>query len=59
MASKKENDLHVLVPYSTLLGLLEAPARLLEVEKQVKHQSRQIGALRGQLIEVIEKLKQR
>lgn len=57
MASGKDKDIQVLVPYSTLLGLLEAPGRLIEVEKQLKHQSRQIGALRGQLIEVIDKLR--
>jgi hypothetical protein len=59
MAANKENDIQVLIPYSDLTRLLEAPKRLIEVEKQLKHQSRQIGALRGQLIEVIDKLREK
>ena len=57
MASHKDNDFQVLVPYSTLLSLMHAPERLVEQEKILKHHERMIGALRGQLIEVIEKLK--
>lgn len=59
MASNKDNDIQVLISYSDLTRLLEASKRLVEVEKQLKHQSRQIGALRGQLIEVIDKLREK
>lgn len=59
MASHKDNDFQILVPYSTLVSLMEAPKRLVEQEKVLKHHERMIGALRGQLIEVIEKLKEK
>lgn len=59
MASGNDKDFQVLIPYSDLVRLLDAPKRLVEVEKLLKHQSRQIGALRGQLIEVIDKLREK
>lgn len=59
MASNKDNDIQVLVPYSTLLGLLDAPKRIAEQDKIIKHHERMIGALRGQLIEVIDKLREK
>lgn len=59
MASHKENDIQVLVPYSALVALMDAPKRIAEQDKVIKHHERMIGALRGQLIEVIEKLKEK
>lgn len=57
MPSDKKYDFPVLVPYSVLESLLEAPKQLEETRKVLKHHNRMIGALRGQLIEVIDKLR--
>lgn len=57
MASEQEKDIQVLVPYSTLVGLLEVPKRLAELENIVKHQGRQLGAIRGQQVEIMDKLR--
>lgn len=55
---KKNNDIQVIVPYSVLVGLLEAPKQLEEMRAMLKHHSRLIGSIRGQLIEVIDKLRE-
>lgn len=57
MPSDKDPGIQVLIPYKDLCKLLDASRRLEEVEKQLSHQNRMIGALRGQLYEVIEKLR--
>lgn len=57
MASEKDPGFQVLIPYKDLCKLLDASKRLEEVEKQLSHQNRMIGALRGQLYEVVEKIK--
>lgn len=57
MSSEKEPGFQVLIPYKDLCKLLDASKRLEEVEKQLSHQNRMIGALRGQLYEVVEKIK--
>ena len=54
---KKKDEIQVLVPYSVLVGLLEAPKQLEEMKAIIKHHNRLIGSLRGQLIEVIDKLR--
>ena len=51
------DELKVLVPYDTLVKLLEAPQRVSQLEKELTHHKRMIGALRGQLLEVMEKLR--
>lgn len=55
---KKKDDIQVLVPYSVLVGLLEAPKQLEEMRTTLKHHNRLIGSIRGQLIEVIDKLRE-
>lgn len=55
---KKKDDIQVLVPYSVLLGLLEAPKQMEEMKAMLKHHNRLIGSIRGQLIEVIDKLRE-
>lgn len=57
MAPDLEKEIQVLVPYSTLVGLLEAPKRLAELELIVKRQGRQLGAIRGQQVEIMDKLR--
>ena len=52
-----DKQLQVVIPYKLLSELLEAPRKVVELEKELQHQKRQLGALRGQLFEVIEKLK--
>lgn len=52
-----DTSLQVVIPYKLLSELLEAPKRVSELEKELQHQKRMLGALRGQLFEVIEKLK--
>lgn len=52
-----DKQLQVVIPYKLLSELLEAPKKVSELEKELQHQKRQLGALRGQLFEVIEKLK--
>ena len=53
-----DKQLQVVIPYKLLSELLEAPKRVSELEKELQHQKRQLGALRGQLYEVIEKIKE-
>lgn len=53
-----DKQLQVVIPYKLLSELLEAPKRVLELEKELQHQKRMLGALRGQLFEVIEKIKE-
>lgn len=53
----EDKQLQVIIPYKLLNELLEAPKRVSELEKELQHQKRMLGALRGQLFEVIEKLK--
>ena len=52
-----DKQLQVVIPYKLLSELLEAPKRVQELEKELQHQKRMLGALRGQLYEVIDKLK--
>lgn len=57
MPQNDDSPIQVLIPYKTLCKLLEAPKQVEELRKELIHQNRQIGALRGQLFEVIEKLR--
>ena len=52
-----DKELQVVIPYKLLSELLEAPKRVSELEKELQHQKRMLGALRGQLFEVIDKMK--
>lgn len=52
-----DTALPVLVPYKVLVKLLEYPKEVEQLRKEVAHQNRQLGALRGQLFEVIEKIR--
>lgn len=54
-----DKELQVVIPYKLLSELLEAPKRVSELEKELQHQKRMLGALRGQLFEVIEKLREK
>ena len=58
MPSEDKYDFPVLVPYSVLVSLLEAPKQLEEAKKILKHHNRLIGALRGQMIEIVDKLRE-
>ena len=57
MASRPDEPLQVLIPYETLVKLLEAPKQVEELRKELKSTNRQLAALRGQLFEVIEKIR--
>lgn len=57
MASLPDDPLQVLIPYDTLLKLLEAPKQVEELRKELKSTNRQLAALRGQLFEVIDKIR--
>ena len=57
MASKSEEQLQVLIPYKTLCELLDAPKQVQELRLELKSTNRQLAALRGQMFEVIEKLR--
>lgn len=57
MDSKPEEQLQVLIPYKTLSQLLEAPKQVEELRKDLKSTQRQLAALRGQMYEVIEKIR--
>lgn len=58
MANFDPDDVMVMIPYKTLLGLLEAPKRVVELEDMLRSQSRTLGALRGQFLEVLDKLRE-
>lgn len=58
MANFDPDDVMVMIPYKTLLGLLEAPKRVVELEDMLRQQSRTLGALRGQFLEVLDKLRE-
>lgn len=57
MAQNQDEPLQVLIPYKTLCQLLEAPKQVEELRKELRSTNRQLGALRGQLFEVIEKMR--
>lgn len=57
MASNPEEQLQVLIPYKTLCQLLDAPKQVAELRNELKSTNRQLAALRGQLFEVIEKMR--
>jgi len=59
MAQNYDEPLQVLIPYKTLCQLLEAPKQVEELRKEIRSTIRQLGALRGQLFEVIEKMRNR
>lgn len=51
-------DVMVMIPYKTLVSLLEAPRRVEELEKMLRAQSKTLGALRGQFVELLDKLRE-
>ena len=57
MAFNPDDQLNVVIPYKTLCELLEASRQLQEVYKELKSTNRQVAALRGQLLEVIDKIR--
>lgn len=57
MAQHQEEPLQVLIPYKVLCQLLEAPKQVEELRRELRSTNRQLGALRGQLFEVIEKMR--
>lgn len=57
MAQNQDEPLQVLIPYKMLCQLLEAPKQVEELRRELRSTNRQLGALRGQLFEVIEKLR--
>lgn len=57
MASKPDEQLQVLIPYKTLCQLLDAPQQVVELRDELKSTNRQLAALRGQLLEVIDKMR--
>lgn len=57
MAQNHDELLQVLIPYKVLCQLLEAPKQVEELRKELRSTNRQLSALRGQLFEVIEKMR--
>lgn len=54
---KKEDDFNVLVPLSKLMGLLDAAQRVNELTDEVGDLKEQYRLLRGQFVEVMEKVR--
>lgn len=57
MDQYQDEPLQVLIPYKVLCKLLEAPKQVEELRNDLRSTNRQLGALRGQLFEVIEKIR--
>lgn len=55
--AQNQDEPQVLIPYKTLCQLLDAPKQVEELRRELRSTNRQLGALRGQLFEVIEKLR--
>lgn len=54
---KKQDDFNVLVPLSKLMGLLDAAQRVNDLTDEVDHLKEQQRLLRGQFVEVMEKVR--
>lgn len=54
---KKQDDFNVLVPLSKLMGLLDAAQRVNDLSDEVDGLKEQQRLLRGQFVEVMEKLR--
>ena len=54
---KKEDDFNVLVSLSKLMGLLDAAQRVNELTDEVGDLKEQYRLLRGQFVEVMEKVR--
>lgn len=54
---KKQDDFDVLVPLSKLLGLLDAAQRVDELTVEMDSLKEQYKLLRGQFVEVMEKIR--
>ena len=54
MAAKKLPELQVLIPYTELLALLEASEKLDTILADYIQVKRELGALRGQFVELME-----
>lgn len=54
----KPDDLQVIIPYSQLMGLLNASQRVQELDKKMDRVLQQQAALRGQFLELMETFKQ-
>lgn len=57
MAQNQDEPLQVLIPYKMLCQLLDAPKQVVELRNELKSTNRQLAALRGQLFEVMEKMR--
>lgn len=57
MAQNQDEPLQVLIPYKMLCQLLDAPKQVAELRNELKSTNRQLAALRGQLFEVMEKMR--
>lgn len=57
MALNQDDPLQVLIPYKVLCQLLEAPKKVQELSNELRSTNRQLAALRGQMFEVIEKMR--
>ena len=55
--AQNQDEPQVLIPYKTLCQLLDAPKQVEDLRRELRSTNRQLGALRGQLFEVIEKLR--
>lgn len=54
---KKQDDFDVLVPLSKLLGLLDAAQRVNDLSEEMDSLKEQYRLLRGQFVEVMEKIR--
>ena len=54
---KNEDDFNVLVPLSKLMGLLDAAQRVNDLTDEVDGLKEQYRLLRGQFVEVMEKVR--
>lgn len=57
MAQFQDDQLQVLIPYKVLCQLLDAPKQVEALHKELRSTNRQLCALRGQLFEVIDKIR--
>lgn len=54
----KPDDLQVIIPYSQLMGLLNASQRVQELDKKMDRVLQQQAALRGQFMELMDAFRQ-
>lgn len=58
VTAKDPDDFDVIVPLSKLIGLLDASERVSTLSEEVSQLRDQYGALKGQFLEIMEKIQE-